>query len=310
MAFNVATLTAFNNEQAGPMLTEALLSLKTFDYVNIQYGVTYQEPLNLITVSSGISCSFDCPSWTESASTSFTQRLITVDQLVKTDSWCFDKLKKYWMFNKLTPGSTQVEPETAFFTMLKDVFLKKFMSELETAIWQGNSTNSCTVDGFIAQISESYSDGDGVIVTSPAAGALTTSNIDTHVFEAISSASAAMQDSEMYLYMGTDTRDIWMQYLTVQNPAYYYAQPAGTQLIVPGFNNITIAPVGGLNGTGVIVLTTKDNLWIGMDELKDFNSLSTWFENKDDKSYVRAKVKLGTQFAFPAQIVTNANVLA
>jgi hypothetical protein len=307
MAFNfTAPMEAFNNEQAGPMLTEAVLSLKTFDHVKIQYGVTYQEPLNLITSDPTISCSFGCPSWVENSSTTFAQRLLTVDQLISTDSWCFDALKKYWMFNKLTPGSTQVEPDVAFFTMLKDVFLKGFSAQLEKIIWQGNSgSNACTVDGFISQISQSVYDGEGIILTDTT-GSISSTTAVSFIMDAVATASAAIMSNSPVLYIGTDTERALIAN-EISDSKYVYIP--GT-IEVPGFPGITVATVPGLDGTGVIVLTTENNLWIGMDEIKDINTLQTWYEAKDDKTYVRVKVKLGTQFAFPGQIVTNLAALA
>ena len=50
MGFNVAALADFNNEVAGKIVLQTVYKGNTAEYVSIQEGIKYQEPLNKIAI--------------------------------------------------------------------------------------------------------------------------------------------------------------------------------------------------------------------------------------------------------------------
>ena len=50
MGLNVSALNDFNNEVAGKVLLQTIYKGNTAEYVSIQEGIKYQEPLNKIAV--------------------------------------------------------------------------------------------------------------------------------------------------------------------------------------------------------------------------------------------------------------------
>ena len=51
MSLNVAALSDFNNQIAGELVLKMVYGGSTIEYVTVQEGVKYQEPINLFEVS-------------------------------------------------------------------------------------------------------------------------------------------------------------------------------------------------------------------------------------------------------------------
>ena len=104
MALDVSALSNFNNELAGELIVKAVYGGSTMEYITIQEGVKYQEPINLFEVELYLQGG-TCVS-TASGSATFTQRNITVCPRTSFDGICLKDLdKKYLGISSLEPGS-------------------------------------------------------------------------------------------------------------------------------------------------------------------------------------------------------------
>jgi len=104
MALDVTALSDFNNEVAGELVVKSVYGGSTMEYITIQEGVKYQEPINLMEVDLYIQ-NAAC-STTFSGSLAFTQRNITVCPRTSQDGICLkDMDKKYLGISALEPGS-------------------------------------------------------------------------------------------------------------------------------------------------------------------------------------------------------------
>jgi len=95
MAINVSALNDFNNELAGKMVVDTVYTGNTAEYVSIQEGIKFQEPLNLASITpyfqGGNAVS------TASGSADFTQRNITVSKRTAYDSWNLQLLTEKYL---------------------------------------------------------------------------------------------------------------------------------------------------------------------------------------------------------------------
>ena len=51
MALNVSALADFNDQLAGKLVLDSVYTGNTAEYVSIQEGIKFQEPLNLVSVA-------------------------------------------------------------------------------------------------------------------------------------------------------------------------------------------------------------------------------------------------------------------
>ena len=104
MSLNVSALSDFNNQIAGELIIKMVYAGSTMEYITIQEGVKYQEPINLFEVSLYMQ-NGTCVS-TASGSATFTQRTIEVCPRTSFDALCLKDLdKKYLGISALAPGS-------------------------------------------------------------------------------------------------------------------------------------------------------------------------------------------------------------
>jgi len=104
MSLNVSALADFNNQIAGELLLKLVYGGSTIEYVTVQEGIKYLEPINLFEVSLGIQ-NGTCVS-TASGSATFTQRNIQVCPRTSFDALCLKDLDtKYLGISSLDRGS-------------------------------------------------------------------------------------------------------------------------------------------------------------------------------------------------------------
>jgi len=94
MSLNVSALSDFNNQIAGELIIKMVYAGSTMEYITIQEGVKYQEPINLFEVSLFMQ-NGTCVS-NASGSATFSQRTIEVCPRTSFDALCLKDLdKKY-----------------------------------------------------------------------------------------------------------------------------------------------------------------------------------------------------------------------
>jgi len=165
MSLNVSALNDFNNETAGKIVLDTVYKGNTTEYVQVQEGIKFQEPLNLISVDPYFQGGNAVT--TASGSAEFTQRNITVTKRTAYDSWNLQDLTdKYLGVSALPAGSYE---ETM--TILNDLtteLVQKAQQSNDEFLWNAvsgsqfaNSIVTPNADGFKALISGSTT---GVVV--------------------------------------------------------------------------------------------------------------------------------------------------
>jgi hypothetical protein len=204
MALDVTALNDFNNEVAGELVVKSVYGGSTMEYVTIQEGVKYQEPINLMEVDLYIqntNCSTDF-----SGSLAFTQRNITVCPRTSQDGICLkDMDKKYLGISALEPGSYN---ETfALAGAYSDLLVNKFQKANDQFLWQqvsGSASSfggTCESDGLL-RILSSGSAGSALEAAQIAGTAdHTLANLET-MLAALSTDVADREDLAFFMSVG------------------------------------------------------------------------------------------------------------
>ena len=315
MSLNVQALSDFNNQIAGELIIKMVYAGSTMEYITIQEGVKYQEPINLFEVSLYMQ-NGTCVS-TASGSATFTQRTIEVCPRTSFDALCLKDLdKKYLGISALAPGSYN---ETfALATQYSELLVNQFQKANDQFLWRQVSGSAstfggtCNVNGLNVIISGSTS---GVVVptfTSSSAGSIVnTANILSTMDQMIAASSADVADREDLTFFMSVT--LFRNYLTGLRLANnFYFDPSSVtnrgglyEMAYPFQPNIKVVGTVGLQSSNRVVLGPAKQIVVGTDLLSDFTEFQLWYDINTDTLRHRISTKLGVNIAYPEFWVSN-----
>ena len=313
MGLNVAALADFNNEVAGKIVLQTVYKGNTAEYVSIQEGIKYQEPLNKIAVEPYFQGG-DAVT-TPSGSAVFSQRNITVTKRTAYDSWNLQTLtQKYLGISALPEGSYE---ET--FSLLNDLtteLVAKSQQLNDDFIWNASgsgtfpgSTVVAEADGFKLLISGSTS---GVVAaTGISATPITGSTAYDQLTGMIALADPNIIDApDLTFFCGIGVFQRIINGLTVQNlfhfdPTTVKSRGGYYEVPLPGYPNVVIVGGWGLRSSERVVLGPASDMYVGTDLSSDTSNYQLWYDINTDTIKYRLRNKLGTQIGHPSYYVSN-----
>jgi hypothetical protein len=312
MSLNVGALADFNNQIAGELIIKMVYAGSTVEYVTIQEGVKYQEPINLFEVSLYMQ-NGTCVS-SASGSATFTQRTIEVCPRTSFDALCLKDLdKKYLGISALAPGSYN---ETfALATQYSELLVNQFQKANDQFLWlqvSGSSSTyggTCATNGLKVIISGSTS---GVVVPASVTGSAPTSaTILTQMDTMIANSPSDVADREDLTFFMSVTNfrnyvaglraanNFWFDPMSITN------RGGILEMMYPFQSNIKVVGTVGLQGSNRIVLGPAKQIVVGTDLLSDFTEFQLWYDINTDTLRHRISTKLGVNIAYPEFWVSN-----
>ena len=294
--FDVSALGNYTEEPA-ELIAKAVAGARTMEYVTIQTGIKSAETINLVdstvTFQAGGSCGFNA-----AGDDTITQRTISVCKIKVNKNYCMKSLEAKFTQKLLTPGSTYDE------TDLPQIFLDDLMAnmafEVEKLIWQGNTStglgNLALCDGFNKLI-----DDTSTTVRSSSGTAFTGNEI-TVLYQLAKDVPVAIRErNDLVCFMGRDWFDQYQKEVFDLNNRWVEPKDGIDGMIL--YTNIPIVVVNGLNGQNRIVISYRENMYLGTDLENDDESWKLWFSEDDDIHKLKIEFKIGVQFAFPEHVV-------
>jgi len=305
MSLNVSALADFNNQIAGELIIKMVYAGSTMEYVTIQEGVKFQEPINLFEVSLYMQ-NGTCVS-TASGSATFTQRTIEVCPRTSFDALCLKDLdKKYLGISALAPGSYN---ETfALATQYSELLVNQFQKANDQFLWAqvSGSTSTfgglCATNGLNITISSSTA---GVVPVPCNAASSSAANILTLMDTMIATSSADVADREDLTFFMSVT--LFRNYLTALRTANnYWFDPSSVtnrgglyEMAYPFQPNVKVVGTIGLQGLNSIKFGPAKQIVAGTDLLSDFTEFQLWYDINTDTLRHRISTKLGVNIAYP-----------
>jgi len=308
---NVSALADFNNQIAGELMLKLVYGGSTIEYVTVQEGVKYLEPINLFEVELYMN-NGTCVS-TPSGSATFTQRNIQVCPRTSFDALCLKDLDtKYLGISSLERGSYN---ETwALTNAYSELLVNQFQKANDQFLWQQESGSystyggTCAVSGLKYIISGSTS---GVVVPSGATGSFTATtalSVMDAMIEGLSSDVANRDD--LTFFMSVANFRAYVAALRAANSFYF--DPSSIEnrgnvleMAYPFQPGIKVVGTVGLQGTNRVVLGPAKQIVVGTDLLSDFSEFQLWYDVNTDTLRHRISTKLGVNIAFPEFWVSN-----
>lgn len=315
MAFDVTGLVNYIEENQFPLMAETVTSAKMFNLVEVMPNVKVPSKLPLLgqtIIFQADGCSFDA-----TGTTTFTQRTLTPGKVKLNMEWCPKDLETKFFAAKMKAGAhkEEVEPADVWKKVVENI-LALISQEIDTNIWQGNTTtpvtnNGAYWNGFIQTIGSGYINAN--LGGTPLTTAFTATNAIEMAFRLYNSlaTNGLTQHNDLVAFVGYDTYAVMVQALVVGGSTYGTVINAGVKggtdpdsmegLVFNGIN-LKFIPVNGLTGTQKVYAGRASNFFIGVDAESDFDSLEVWYSKDDRKVKAAMEFKLGTQVAFPNEI--------
>ena len=312
MAFDVSTLAAYTEQNEALLVTDSVLGAKTAALIksagNVMVGVKSAETINIMDTDAifqaGGSCGF-----TASGSTTFTQRTVTVGKIKVNESLCPKDLEAKYLQKALPTGS--MYDSIPFEQEFADKKAKTIASQLETALWQGDTTSGNT----------NLSKFDGLVKLIGAASGVVAANASTYisgaplstitagnvisifdgVYQAIPAQVVAADD--MAIFCGQDVFRTYTVALKNANQFHYSIDvKADSEFVLPG-TPIKVIALQGLNGTNKVYAMRISNLFLGTDLLNEEEKFEIFYAKEADQVRFVSEFKMGVNVAFPDEIV-------
>jgi hypothetical protein len=302
--FNLSSLATYTDEVGGELIRRAILEGETAKIIKVQPGIKGSQSINLLDstlyVQDG-SCG-----WTSSGATTYTQRDIAVCAYKVNEALCPADLNDYWLGQLLTPGSyNETVPFEQQIAELKTAQISQY---IENLMWGASSASTC-FSGFKELFGKL---GTGTTTV--------TGGISLNGQVALTSASALTQVDALVEQIPDDVvdRTDWVVFMSHANyrkylinyrtANYFHFNPENSYQDFKTFHpatNILVHPVGGLNGSNLMVLAPAGYLVMGVDLMSDSETLKMFYSEDFDEVRLRSNFKIGVQVAWPQFVITN-----
>ena len=305
MAFSLASLTAYTDQERLPLITKAVFSARTASLFTKQVGIKSAATLNLMDTDaafqSGTACGWNVAG-AASGTTTFTQRTITVAPLKIQEALCPRSLEQYWMQTQLTQGSTYdgVPFEQAY----AEQKALRIAEALENAIWSG----STLVTGLLTILNAaSGSTVSGNTAAVSASTGITTSNVIS-IFDNIYTRipQAILTRNDLVIFCGWDVfRTLIGGLKSTANVLYNQVDLQGLadgDIFYPG-TNVRVVAVPGLLGYNRMVCSYLGNFFYGTDLLSDEERFELFWSRDNDEVRFQCALKIGVNVAYPDLVV-------
>ena len=315
MAFSLGSLSAYTKQLVKPLLTSAVIGAKTQELImangTVLTGVKSSAAIPLIDTDAVVatqSCSFDA-----SGTTSFTQRTVTVGKIKIEEKLCPKDLEAYFTQEALKAGSTYEDfGNSEFQKAFLDKKNARIASQLETAIWQGDTASGTAnlnkFDGLIKLI-DAGSPVDANVsgytgVTGSAISTITSSNVIS-CFKGVRAAipSALKGKDGMKIFCGFDVWELYQNALIDANNFHYTAVDATNyEITIPG-TTLKVVAVHGLDGTGDIYALYMPHVAMAVDLADEENNYKMWYSEDNNDVRYRVEFKVGVNVALTTECV-------
>lgn len=311
MGFDVSALSNYTKENEALLVTSSVLGAKTAALIksagNVMVGVKSAEKINIMDTDAifqdGASCGFNA-----SGSTTFTQRTVTPGKIKVNEALCPKDLQSKYLQKALPTGS--IYDSIPFEQEYADKKAKTIAAQLETALWQGDTSSSNVnlnrFDGLVKLIGAA----SGVVAANASTyisgaplSSITAANVISifdGVYKAIPAKVVAADD--MTIFCG---QDLFRTYtIALKNSGSFNYQidvKADSEFVLPG-TTIKVVAVAGLNGTNKVYALRLSNMFLGTDLLNEEEKFEIFYAKEADQVRFVSEFKMGVNVAFPDEI--------
>ena len=313
MSLSLGSLSTYTKQLVKPLLTSAVTGAKTQQLI-MNGGIVIPGAKGAVAIpliDTDAVFQTDACGYSPSGTTTFTQRTVTPGKIMISETICPKDFEAYFTQEALKAGSTYTDFGNAEF--LKAYLDKKnarIASQLETAIWQGDSTgataNTNKFDGLQKLIAAgSPVDANVSGYTGVATITTVTSSNVVAATEGIYKAIPAqvLAKGDVKIFVGMDWyRLLILAYRALNLFSYNPQETMSTTFVLPG-TSVEVVAVNGLNGTGDAYAISLSNMAMAVDLADEETNYRVWYSEDNDEIRTKVSFKLGVNVAFTNECV-------
>ena len=326
-SYDLGGLASYTDALNSDIVSEAVLTPVTMEYVNVIPGIKGTQNVNLLSETlvpqTGINCG-----WSQSGQTTFTVAPVTVQSFKVNQSLCLQQLNTLWLGQYLNAGS--YNENAPFEQAIIDLQTKQIKRYNEDLLWQATTGGSVnTFSGYKELVvNEANTIPFSAITTGATPNGVLTLTGQTALCSVTGStaqekANAVLaQIDNLINAMSRDIYDrddivIFMSqaqfkcYITaIRNVNNFYIDSSENKLgsvysVYHPQTNFRVVGVPGLAGSNLIVLGPQQYFLAGTDLASDEDSFRAWWSQDFQEVRIMVSWKIGTQLAFPQFFVSN-----
>ena len=311
-SYDLGGLSAYVDALNSDIISEAVLTPVTMEYVNVIPGIKGTQNVNLLSETLVVQTGTNC-GWSNSGSTTFTVAPLTVQSLKVNVSLCLQQLNTLWLGQYLNAGSyNENAPFEEAIINLQTKQIKRYNEDL---LW--NATTGGSVNTF-SGYKELLANTTGVVeLTGQTAlcsvtGTSAQEKANTVLAQIDNMINAMSRDiydrDDIVIFM---SQAQFKCYITaIRNVNNFYIDSSENKLgsvysVYHPQTNFRVVGVPGLAGSNLIALGPQQYFLAGVDLASDEDSFRAWFSVDFQEVRVMAAWKLGTAISFPQFFVTN-----
>lgn len=309
-SYDLGGLTKYVDALNSDIISEAVLTPVTMEYVNVIPGIKGTQNVNLLSETLSVQTGTTC-GWNNAGQVTFTTAPVTVAALKVNQSLCLQQLNTLWLGQYLNAGSYN---ETAPFEQaIIDLQTKQIKRYNEDLLWNASSATTA-----FSGYKELLANTAGVIKLTgqTALCSVTGSNATEKANNVLAQIDNMIASLDRNVYDRDDIVIFMSQsqfkcYLTaIRNVNNFYIDSSENKLgsvysVYHPQTNYKVVGVPGLNGSNLIAMAPSQYFLCGVDLTSDEDSFRAWWSQDFQEVRIMAAWKLGTQIAFPQFFVTN-----
>lgn len=300
MAFDLTNLQKWTDETSQDLIYRSILGGNTISKGGITLVPNVKSSLDINVIESDLVAETSTCGFSDLDTTTFKKINLSVDAISVPRKFCLQDLEDKFIQLSVQPGSyNESLPVEGRFVEEQDALLANL---IEQQIWKADkisgSGNLALSNGFLSIISAS---GSGVI--NQPMGTFSSTNAVDKVDEYILSLPDELFGKEVRLYLSPVNFQKYLTSSVKENLFNFSPNENYSDGIRHRGSNVIVFPTYGLTGISEMVLCESKNLHVATDLLSDVDSFKSWFSNDDQALKWLIKYKIGTQIAFPEQVV-------
>ena len=312
MAYDVSTLGAYVPQNTNTVLLASVFGTRFMKEAlakgNLQLGVKTSSKIILMDGPVTLQAQNGC-TWLPSGSANITDKTITVAALALQEEFCAKDVQAKYLQLEMMPGSDNFD-ETIFKDKLIETKQKRLAEANENLLLKGDtagSGNLVFMDGLNKQVTTGGIPSNTAPFTTggPIATAtgITVANVMA-IFDGIENATplAVSEQEDRIVICGSDTAKKYGQALRNANLfAYSLTQDGTNDFIIPG-TSTRVMPVGGMNGSNMILSFAWSNVVTALDLEGEEDKIELLYDAGSRKVRVEALYKVGMTFARNSEV--------
>lgn len=299
MGYNVSGLTNYVETNKDVLVKDAVLGSgikgETLPLLRKQLGIKTTERLNYLEVNpvlqDGSSCGFSAQ-----GQTVLTDRDIHTQILKYNDSWCWKDILGKFAENQVRINAN--EDTLPFEAEITDQIVKGINKQVETLIWQGDTSDGDLIDGFLT-IAQDADSASTIVVESESGSTAYERILDTYM------AIPEQIVDEAVIFVSPSLFRSYSQDLVAKNYFHYDGENGElTELFIPG-SDVKVRKAYGLTGSDLIYASVPDNMVYGCDMLDAKEDFKMWYNDEDELVKVKVLFNAGVATLYPDMVIVN-----